>query len=117
MSLAFVSFAFDAPEYNPGQAINLTVNYTSSDLASAASVASAVTVTLTDAASGAVTQASDTSGNFPDLTVTAPSAGAQPTSVSASDSRATPGTWTLVSNTISGDAAPFTGVAVLSSTA
>jgi len=114
MSLAFSSFIFDKAIYNPGDAITLTVNYTSDDLDPGTSVATAVTVALSDTA-GTVTQASDGSAAFPDLTVETPSGTPMATSVSASDPR--PGTWTLVSNAFSGGAAPFAGQAVLTSVA
>jgi len=117
MSLAFTSFAFDQPEYAPGAVITLTVEYSSSDLEAASSVASAVTASLSDSTSGTVTQASDGSAAFPDFTVSTPASTAEPVTVSATDNRTAPGTWTLVSNTLSGTAAPFTGVAVLTSTA
>jgi hypothetical protein len=117
MSLAFTSFTFDQAQYSPGQTITLTAAYTSTDPAEASSVASAVTVVLSDAASGTVTQTSDGSPAFPDFTTSVSADSAQPTTVSATDSRSTPGVWTLVSNSFTGTAAPFTGTAVLTSTA
>jgi hypothetical protein len=117
MSLAFISFSFDQPSYSPGQTINLTVVYTSTDLAAASSVASAVSVTLNDSASGSVAQASDGSAAFPMFATAIPADSAQPVTVSATDNRATPGAWAVVSNSLAGDAAPFTGTAVLTSTA
>lgn len=118
MSLAFTSFSFDQPEYNPGQTITLTVTYTSTDEAAGSSVVSAVTAALTDASTTtAVTQTSDGSASFPDFTVTTPANSAEPTTVAVSDNRSTPGTWALVSNNIAGNASPFTGTAVLTSTA
>jgi hypothetical protein len=116
VALTFTSFSFDQPEYNPGQTITLTVDYTSTDLAAASDVTSAVTVTLTDAA-GTLAQASDGSASFPQFTVATPADTAQPVTVTATDNRTAPGTWALVSSTLSGTAAPFTGVAVLTSTA
>ena len=115
MALAFTSFAFDQAEYSSGATITLVVDYTSTDTASAASIANAVTVTLSDAASGSVAQASDGSASFPMFNTAVP-AGAQPVTVSAADSRTPSGAWALVSNTLSGTG-PFTGVAVLTSTA
>jgi hypothetical protein len=115
MALTISGWAFDQPVYNPGATITLTIDYTSTD-SSAANVSSAVTVTVSDAVSGAVTQASDGSVSFPDF-ATAGAVTADPTTVSVSDNRPTPGTWTQVSNTLSGTAAPFTGVAVLTSVA
>lgn len=118
MSLAFTSFVFDSAEYSPGATITLTVDYTSTDTASSASIANAVTVTLSDAASGSVAQASDGSASFPMFSTSVPATGAEPVSVSASDNRATPGTWALVSNTPGPETvAPFSGIAILTSTA
>jgi len=114
MSLAFTSFVFDKPVYNPGDAVTLTVAYTSDDVEAAAAVASAVTVSLSDSASAA-SQTSDGSAAFPDLSVQGAGSTPLPTTVSASDPR--PGTWTLVSNAFAGDAAPFAGTAVLTSVA
>lgn len=117
MSLAFTSFTFDQPEYNPGQTITLSVVYTTTDLAAATTVTSAVTAVLTDATSGSVSQASDGSASFPNFVVSNPSGSPEPVDVTVTDDRTTPGTWTLVSNTVAGTAAPFTGTAVLTSTA
>lgn len=117
MSLAFTSFAFDKAVYNPGDAITLTVVFTSDDVVPAASVASAVSVTLSDDASGSVTQTSDGSAAFPDFSVETVSDTAQPVNVSATDTRTPSGTWTVQSNSFAGTAAPFTGTAVLTSVA
>lgn len=115
MSLTITGWSFDQSVYNPGAVVTLTIDYTSTD-SSAADVSSAVTVTVSDATSGAVTQASNGSVAFPDFT-TAGAASADPTTVTVSDNRPTPGTWTQVSNTLSGTAAPFSGVAVFTSVA
>jgi hypothetical protein len=114
MSLVFTSFAFDKPSYAPQDPITLTVSYTSDDLNPGTSVETAVTVTLSDAA-GTVSQTSDGSPAFPGFAVVTPSGTPEPTTVEAADTR--PGTWTLVSNSFSGDAAPFAGTAVLTSVA
>jgi hypothetical protein len=114
MSLAFTSFVFDKNIYAPGEPVQLTVTYTSDDLNPGTSVVTAVSVALSNAA-GTVSQVSDGSASFPDLTVETPSGTPLATSVSATDPR--PGTWTLISNVFSGSAAPFTGTAVLTSVA
>jgi len=114
MSLAFTSFVFDQTSYVPGQPVNLTVTYTSDDLDPGTSVETAVTVALSDAA-GSVSQTSDGSASFPLFTTVTPSGTPMATTVEATDPR--PGTWILVSNSFAGDAAPFTGTAVLSSVA
>jgi hypothetical protein len=116
MSLAITSFSFDQPSYPPGAVVTLTVGYTSTDVAAASSVATAVTVALSDADNSA-TQVSDGSATYPDLTTVTPGTNAEATTVSATDSRTPSGTWTLVSNNISGSAPSFTGIAVLTGTA
>lgn len=116
MTLAFTSWSFDKPVYTPGEPITLTVEFTSSDLVSSAAVASAVTVVLSDAA-GQATQASDASGNFPEFSTQASSDTPQPVTASATDSRTPSGTWTAGPVTFTGAAAPFSGTAVLTSTA
>jgi hypothetical protein len=117
MSLTINSWSFDQPVYAPGATITLTVNYTSTDVTSTPSdTAANITVTVSDSADSAVVT-SDGSAAFPMLNTSAPGAETvDPTTVSVTDSRPTPGTWTLVSNTLA-DAAPFTGVAVLTSVA
>ena len=112
--LTISGFTFDKDVYNPGDPVQLTVSYTSDDLDPGTSVANVITVAVSDAAN-TVSQSSDGTATFPDLTVETPSGSPQATSVSATDPR--PGTWTLVSNAFSGDAAPFTGTAVLTSVA
>ena len=112
--LAIQSLVFDKAVYAPGDTVSLTVNYTSDDLDPGTSVVTAVSVAVSDAAN-TVTQASDGSAAFPDLTVETLSGTPMATSVSATDPR--PGTWTLVSNAFSGTEAPFQGVAVLTSVA
>jgi hypothetical protein len=114
MSLAFTSFVFDKPSYVTGDAVSLTVTYTSDDLDPGTSVDTAVTVAVTDAV-GTVSQTSDGSPAFPGFTTVTPSGTPMATTVSATDPR--PGTWTLVSNSFAGSAAPFDGTAVLSSVA
>lgn len=118
MSLTFTSWNFDQPSYvsGSGAAITLTIQYASSDLADGSDIVSAVTAVLSDT-SGTLSQVSDTSGNFPSLITVAPGDSPDPTAVSAADSRATPGVWTLVSNSFSGGTAPFVGTAVLTSVA
>jgi hypothetical protein len=117
MALIINSWSFDQPSYTTGQTITLTVNYTPDTTGGTVTTVSDVTVTVSDA-SNTATQASDpTNGGFPQFTVDSGTPEtAEPTTVTVTDDRATPGTWTLVSNTLS-DAAPFTGVAVLTSVA
>jgi len=117
MSLAFTSWSFDATSYVPLAPITLTALFTSTDVADAADVASAVTVALADTASGTVTQTSDTSGNFPSFTVATPGAGSEPVAVSATDTQTPAGAWTLVSSTTSDVAPPFAYTAVLTGVA
>ena len=117
MSLSFTSWSFDAAQYSPGSTITLTVSYSSTDELPADDVTSAVTVAAVDATSGTVSQTSDASGNFPPFTVSTAASAPEPVEVSATDARTTPGTWTLVSNEFTSTSAPFTGTAVLSSTA
>lgn len=112
--LAFTSFAFDQATYTPGQAVTLTVSYTSDDLDPGTSVSTAVSVALSDTGN-TVSQSSDGSAAFPGFTTVTASGAPLPVTVTVSDPR--PGTWTLVSNSFSGDAAPFTGTAVLTSVA
>jgi hypothetical protein len=116
MPLAFTSWSFDASSYTPGQAVNLTVLYTSTDVVPDATLANAVTVALSDA-SGSLSQSSDASGNFPSFETETVSNSPQPTTVSATDSRSPSGTWTVVSNTLDASQTPFAGTAVLSSVA
>jgi hypothetical protein len=107
MSLVISSLFFDKLVYNPGEVVTLTVDYTSTD-SSPADIASTVTVTAVDASSTAVPVTG---------TLTVAAAGqAQAVTVGASDDRIPPGTWVLVSNAVSGTG-PFTGIAVLTSTA
>lgn len=117
MALTFTSFAFDSASYTPGAPVTLTVGYESTDLADASDITTAVTVTLSDAASGTVSQSSDSSGNFPGFVTETAADSAEPVTVAATDSRTPSGAWALVSNTLSGSSAPFTGVAVLTGTA
>jgi hypothetical protein len=116
MSLSFSSWSFDAASYLPGAVITATVNYTSTDVDSA-DIESALTVALSDAASGTVTQTSDTSGNFPSFDVSAPGDAPEATTVTATDNQNPAGSWTLVSNTFTGTVAPFAGVAILTGVA
>jgi hypothetical protein len=114
VALAITSWSFDQAVYNSGDTITLTIDYTSTDF-TASDVSSAVTVSVTDSA-GTASQTSDGSASFPEFS-TAGAATVDPTTVSVSDNRLTPGVWTEVSNTVSGSAAPFTGVAVFTSVA
>jgi hypothetical protein len=118
MALDITSWSFDEPVYNSGDTITLTINYTSTDSTGGTeAVVSAVTVTVTDSA-GDATQVSDGGVNFPNFTVgSTTSAVVDPTTVAVTDNRSTPGTWTEVSNNLSGTEAPFTGVAVFTSVA
>lgn len=114
--LAFTSFTFDRVVYAPGQAITLTVSYTSDDLDPGSSAETAVTAALSDAAS-TVSMTSDGSPAFPGFTVETPSGTPMATTVTVSDPR--PGTWILVSNSFDPavTVAPFPGMAVLTSVA
>lgn len=114
MSLAFSSFVFDKAVYAPGDPISLTVNYTSDDLDPGTQVATPISAALSDAVNTA-SQSSDGTAAFPDFTVETPSGTPMATSVSVTDPR--PGTWILVSNSFTGDVAPFAGQAVLTSVA
>jgi hypothetical protein len=116
VALTFTSWSFDKASYNPGDAITLTVSFTSDDVETPAAVASAVTAILTDS-SGSATQSSDASGNFPEFSVQPAGTSPETTTASATDNRAVPGTWAAGDVTFSGDAAPFAGTAVLTSTA
>jgi hypothetical protein len=118
MALTINSWSFDQAVYTSGQTITLTVNYTPDTTGGTVDTAADITVTVTDA-SNTATQASTTDPNtaFPQFTVQSGSPEtAEPTTVTVTDDRSTPGAWTLVSNTLT-TAAPFTGVAVLTSVA
>ena len=117
MALTFTSWSFDSASYAPGATITLTVSYSSTDEDAATDVASAVTATLSDSTSGSVSQSSDASGNFPEFTVSTPANAAEAVTVSATDNRATPGVWTVVSNEFAAGGPPFEGTAVLTSVA
>jgi hypothetical protein len=108
MSLTINSWAFDQDVYTTGQTITLTVDYTPDTTGGLVATVSDITATQASVPSPSA---------FPQFTVDsgAPEA-AEPTTVTVTDDRATPGTWTLVSNTLT-DAAPFTGTAVLTSVA
>ena len=116
MSLAISSWVFDKAVYNPGDLITLTVSYTSTDVLPANALTHAVTVMLSDA-TGTATQASDASASFPDFTTETPSGVPEPVTVTVTDSRVPSGVWTLVSDSFTGTVSPFTGTAVLTSTA
>lgn len=116
MSLAFTSWSFDSASYVTGQTVTLTVLYTSTDVVQDATLANAVTVSLSDASSS-LSQSSDTSGSFPSFETETVSNTPQPTTVSASDSRSPSGTWTVVSNTLDASQTPFAGSAVLTTVA
>jgi hypothetical protein len=117
MSLTINSWAFDQDVYTTGQTITLTVDYTPDTTGGLVATVSDITVTVTDADNTATQASVPSPSAFPQFTVDsgAPEA-AEPTTVTVTDDRATPGTWTLVSNTLT-DAAPFTGTAVLTSVA
>jgi hypothetical protein len=117
MALTITGWFFDQPVYNTGDTINLTVNYTSTDFTDGSDpVSSGITVTVTDTSDSA-DQASDGSSSFPDFTVAGTAAVVEPTTVAVSDNRSPAGTWTEVSNTLSGTVSPFTGVAIFTSVA
>ena len=118
MALTINSWSFDQNLYTTGQTVTLTVDYTSDTTGGTTDTVSDVTVTISDS-TNTTTQASapDGAAPFPQFTVQSGSAESPlPTTVTVTDDRATPGTWTLVSNTQT-TAAPFTGVAVLTSVA
>jgi hypothetical protein len=106
-SLVINSMTFDQSVYNPGSTITLTVNYTSDDF-TAAAVSSTATATAADSDVSVNQSAAFSVANGPDTML--------PVTVTVTDNRATPGTWTLVSDTVSGSG-PWTGVAVLTSVA
>ena len=118
MALTINSWSFDQAVYTSGQTITLTVNYTPDTTGGLVATVSDVTVTVTDADNTATQASTSEAGTaFPQFTVDSGSPeSAEPTTVTVTDDRATPGAWTLVSNTLSA-AAPFTGVAVLTSVA
>lgn len=117
MALTITNWAFDQPVYTSGQMITLTINYTSTDFTGGGEpVSSTVTVTVTDEA-GDATQTSDDSGNFPGFSVNGSVVVVDPTTAEVTDDRTPPGTWTEVSNVLTGDASPYTGVAVFTTTA
>lgn len=120
MALVFTSFVFDRTPavYSPGEPITLTVSFTSDDVVPPSEIASAVTVALSDQASGTVSMTSDGSASFPGFSVASSSETVEPATVEASDNRATPGTWTVAQPPVfTGSAAPFAGTAVLTSVA
>jgi protein-disulfide isomerase-like protein with CxxC motif len=103
-ALSITSVSFDKASYNPGDVITLTVIYASQDSAPAATAFKAQ-VTAADSQTSA------------EQTVPFTISGAQqmlPVTVTVTDSR--PGTWTLLSDTVTGSG-PWTGTAVLTSTA
>ncbi len=120
MSLSIASFSFDQAAYTTGETITLTVNYTTTD-AVGGSTSTAYSATATVADSTNTASAVSTTGNtdFPFFTVTTGSGtpSADTTTVSATDNRTPAGTWSVVSNTVTGSASPWTGVAVLTSVA
>jgi hypothetical protein len=117
MALTINSWSFDQTVYTSGQTITLTVNYTPDTTGGVIATTNDITVTITDAANSVTQTSSASEGGFPQFTVDSGSPEApEPTTVTVTDDRTTPGTWTLVSNTLSA-AAPFTGVAVLTSVA
>lgn len=116
MALAFSSFVFDKGLYNPGDTITLTVSFTSDEVVPASTVASAVSVTLSDSA-GSATKTSDGTAAFPDLSVEFASDTPQPVTAAATDTRSPSGSWTAHSVTFTGSSAPFAGTAVLTSVA
>lgn len=105
-SLSITSLSFDKAAYNPGDIITLTVDYTTDD-STAAATSFETAVTATDA-DGTATQ----SGPF---TVNG-AAEPMPVTVTATDNRPSPGTWTLASNVVTGTG-PWSGIAVLTSVA
>jgi hypothetical protein len=117
MALTINSWTFDQTVYTSGQTITLTVNYTPDTTGGVVATTNDITVTITDAANTVSQESAANQGSFPQFTVDSGSPEApEPTTVTVSDDRTTPGTWTLVSNTLSA-VAPFTGVAVLTSVA
>lgn len=110
MALTITGITFDKAVYNPGDTITCTVDYTSTDAAPAAPATPTVTVTVSDSAPSTASQ---------DATFSVAAAGSSPlaTTVSAVDDRTPAGTWTVVSNDLSGTGSPWEGVAVLTSVA
>jgi hypothetical protein len=116
MALNITGWTFDESVYNPGDTITMTVNYTSSDVTPDGNVDNPITVTVTDADSTQAVASVDATP-FPNFTVSAEGT-AEPTTVSAADTRTPLGVWTVVSNDLTpGTDAPFDGIAVLTSTA
>lgn len=107
MALSISSLTFDKATYNSGDPVTLTVDYVSDDASTAADVTSNVTVTVSDSENTATgTQPFSVAG----------AASMLPASVSATDDRSPAGTWTLVSNAVTGSN-PWNGTAVLTSVA
>jgi hypothetical protein len=106
-SLSITGLSFDQAVYSPGETITLTVTYTSDDF-TAASITSTAAVTVTDASTSASQSAP--------FSVADGTQAMLPVTVSATDDRATPGTWAVQSDTVAGSG-PWTGTAVLTSTA
>jgi hypothetical protein len=117
MSLSIMSWSFDKGLYNPGDTMTLTVNYTTTDTTGGqGDVAFPITVALSDASSS-VSLTSTGAIDFPDFTLNEGAVSPQLTTVSVSDARTPPGTWALVSNTISTSVSPYPGTAVFTSVA
>jgi hypothetical protein len=117
MALTINSWSFDQGVYTTGQTITLTVNYTPDTTGGTVATVSDVTVTASDADNTVTQTSSSADASFPQFTVDSGSPEtAEQATVTVADDRSTPGAWVLVSNTVS-DAAPFTGVAVLTSVA
>jgi hypothetical protein len=100
--------SFDQSVYNPGAVITLTVDYTTDDSTGGGNIVSEVTAVVSDSENSA-----SSTGSF---TVDSGPATPLPITVTASDNRPSPGTWTLTSNDVTGSG-PWTGVAVLTSEA
>jgi hypothetical protein len=107
--LTIGTMSFDKSLYNPGDTITFTVNYTSTDFTGTPNQNFEATATVSDTVS--------TTSSSLGFAVAGTGETVLPTTVSATDNRPTPGTWTLVSNVISGTAPTWTGVAVLTSVA
>jgi hypothetical protein len=116
MSLMINSWSFDQPSYTTGQTITLTVDYTPDTTGGTVITVSDITVTATDASNTATAVSTAGNSDFPAFTV---DSGSPETAVEATltvtDNRTPPGTWTLVSNILSDS--PFAGVAVFTSVA
>jgi hypothetical protein len=113
MALTVGPLVLDQSVYHPGDTITLTVNYSSTDFTGTPDSTFVVTPMISD------TSNSTEGGPVNTAVVTVAGTGevVEPTTVTASDNRTPPGVWLLTSNTVTGSAPTWSGVAVLTSTA